>query len=293
MDRFTRQLLGSKSQGDVVPNGFKQPRSHFYNSTIRNYWEQGGNLGDPPNGINPQPFTTLDSKTGQLRPLTEEEKALRGRTFIQDWAVSPMAKSMLQSSIEKDAPYGDINTHTQAITNLRNRAATGNPIFVNPAETDGWLGSTSPYAVNELQYSLNSKPSVNWDEAIKRGMASVTTEQGYAGGTLYNYSGTNLIPKTPQDALNIEKFKNISYPSDAVIYFEGVDKMGVKAEPDYTKFTTNLAVNPEFATKGVPGEHAYVYPHEYSHNQDMRGSLIPFSDIDKIKSYREDPLLTN
>jgi hypothetical protein len=44
MDKFTKQLLGTKTQQDVTPNGFNQPRSRFYNSTIRNYWEQGGAL---------------------------------------------------------------------------------------------------------------------------------------------------------------------------------------------------------------------------------------------------------
>jgi hypothetical protein len=52
MDKFTKQLLGTKTQQDVTPNGFNQPRSRFYNSTIRNYWEQGGALAP----IIPHPY---------------------------------------------------------------------------------------------------------------------------------------------------------------------------------------------------------------------------------------------
>jgi hypothetical protein len=42
-----------------------------------------------------------------------------------------------------------------------------------------------------------------------------------------------------------------------------------------------------FFTKGLPGNHAYVYPHEYSHNQDMAGDLIPKSDKELINKYKD------
>ena len=51
----------------------------------------------------------------------------------------------------------------------------------------------------------------------------------------------------------------------------------------------NLQAEVNYYTKNYPGEHAYVYPHEVSHLQDMGGSLIPQSDITMMEDYAFTP----
>ena len=51
----------------------------------------------------------------------------------------------------------------------------------------------------------------------------------------------------------------------------------------------NLQAEVNYYTENYPGEHAYVYPHEVSHLQDMGGSLIPQSDITMMEDYAVTP----
>jgi hypothetical protein len=80
------------------------------------------------------------------------------------------------------------------------------------------------------------------------------------------------------------------YSFDESIYFDDPSKLKI-IDPFTSKETTNkdLEGTVNYYTKDVPGEHAYVYPHEISHLQDMGGKLMPSSDIKMMDDYAFTP----
>lgn len=207
MDRFTRQLLGSKSQGDVVPNGFKQPRSHFYNSTIRNYWEQGGSLAP----IIPHPYKS------QGIPVYRDTTALPFKNGGELLA-QPYPNSFFASD-------------------LGNYYADGGPLHDRDNETGKLLNSTYASALGSMfrdggyfdhGYSLPEDSFRQGGRGLKDSIYASTSGQYPAP---YKYGGSILsMSNTPQ--LEGEG-KDLNYPSKGYAYGNG--GMLKRADGSYSK----------------------------------------------------------
>ena len=195
MDRFTRQLLGSKSQGDVVSNGFKQPRSHFYNSTIRNYWGQGGLLAP----IIPHPYKS------EGIPIYRDTTALPFKNGGELLA-KPYPNSFFASSLE-------------------NYYADGGPLHDRDNETGKLLNSTYASALGRMfrdggyfdhGYSLPEDSFRQGHRGLKDSIYASTSGQYPAP---YKYGGSILsMSNTPQ--LEGEG-KDLNYPSKGYAYGNG------------------------------------------------------------------------
>jgi hypothetical protein len=198
------------------------------------------------------PFHIYDTTTGQCIPMSEKQKAEHSLQFMQGWSNSPMHNEMLQSSIQKDKPGEDVTSYFNNVAGLRNRA-TNTDINIVPADSSGVYGYAEPVYLSNLQ-----------------------------GGNQNKIYSTNQ--NTP---VNLELYKK-----------ELANKtLDPESRKEYTDFikrnsnTNNIVGTSTFYTQNRPGEHAYVYPHEISHLQDIGGNLIPFSDKDLIKSNRDQEFL--
>jgi hypothetical protein len=198
------------------------------------------------------PFHIYDTTTGQCIPMSEKQKAEHSLQFMQGWSNSPMHNKMLQSSIQKDKLGEDVTSYFNNVAGLRNRA-TNTDINIVPADSSGVYGYAEPVYLSNLQ-----------------------------GGNQNKIYSTNQ--NTP---VNLELYKK-----------ELANKtLDPESRKEYTDFikrnsnTNNIVGTSTFYTQNRPGEHAYVYPHEISHLQDIGGNLIPFSDKDLIKSNRDQEFL--
>lgn len=191
-------------------------------------------------------FHKYDPNIGECVPFTEEEKAAYSLQYMKDWVQSPMHEQMLRASIEKDAPAGNIDNYVKNITDLRLRATDPNISFL-PTGKDTPIGEADPYNLYTSKYT-NGKEVYD---------------------PLFN-------SENEQDILNEKKL-------DTPLYLQsGVNNLNFyKSNTPNNKDLKSQAI---FYTKDLPGEHAYVYPHEFSHLQDMGGGLIPVSDYKTMES---------
>lgn len=196
MDRFTKQLLGSRTQGETVPNGFKQPRSHFYNSTIRNYWGQGGSLAP----IIPHPYKSQGIPV--YRDTTDSSLFENGGELL----AQPYPNSFFASD-------------------LGNYYADGGPLHDRDNETGKLLNSTYASALGSMfrdggyfdhGYSLPEDSFKQGGRGLKDSIYASTAGQYPAP---YKYGGSILsMSNTPQ--LEGEG-KDLNYPSKGYAYGNG------------------------------------------------------------------------
>ena len=202
-----------------------------------------------------EPFYKWDSTLNKCVPFTEEEKANYSLQYMRDWTSSPMHKEMLTTSVGKDAPLGDVNKYVDNITNLRLKALNSNLRIedVDPKQK-GVLGEAAP---------LGSDPYVNNVPVIIR-----------------NGNKQTINPKvsTEDDIKNYNTFRS-------PLYYSQLNNAKFK-DPTLENFTKDFKGDATFYTRNRPGEHAYVYPHEFSHLSDFGGELIPISDRKLIKEWQ-------
>jgi len=200
------------------------------------------------------PFYKWDSTLNKCVPFTEEEKANYSLQYMKDWTKSPMHKEMLTASVKKDAPLGDINKYVDNITNLRLKALNPNLKIedIDPKQK-GVIGEADPLIFN---------PYINNDPV-----------------TIQNGNKETINPKvaTEDDIKNYNTFRS-------PLYYSQLNNAKFK-DKNFENFTKDFKADVTFYTKNRPGEHAYVYPHEYSHLSDFGGELIPISDRKLIKEW--------
>jgi len=224
----------------------KQSKKRIYDPKAKYYADGGENSCDP--------FYKWDSTLNKCVPFTEEEKANYSLQYMKDWTNSPMHKEMLTASVEKDAPLGDINKYVDNITNLRLKALNPNLKIedIDPKQK-GVIGEADP---------LIFGPYINNDPV-----------------TIKNGNKETINPKvaTEDDIKNYNTFRS-------PLYYSQLNNAKFK-DINFENFTKDFKGDATFYTKNRPGEHAYVYPHEYSHLNDFGGGLIPISDRKLIKEW--------
>ena len=202
-----------------------------------------------------EPFYKWDSTLNKCVPFTEEEKANYSLQYMRDWTNSPMHKEMLTASVIKDAPLGDINKYVDNITNLRLKALNSNIRIedVDPKQK-GVIGEAAP---------LGSDPYINNVPVIIR-----------------NGNKQTINPKvsTEDDIKNYNTFRS-------PLYYSQLNNAKFK-DATFENFAKDFKSDATFYTRNRPGEHAYVYPHEFSHLSDLGGDLIPISDRNLIKQWQ-------
>lgn len=196
MDNFTKQLLGTKTQQDVTPNGFNQPRSRFYNSTIRNYWEQGGSLAP----IIPHPYKSKG--TPIYRDTTDSSLFENGGELL----AQPYPNSFFASHAGRY--YAD-----------------GGPLHDRDNTTGKLLPSTYASSVGRMfrdggyfdhGYSL---PEDSWKQGHEGLKDSIYASTGGQYPAVYRQGGSILsMSNTPQ--LEGEG-KDLTYPDGAYVYAQG------------------------------------------------------------------------
>lgn len=202
-----------------------------------------------------EPFYKWDSTLNKCVPFTEEEKANYSLQYMRDWTNSPMHKEMLTASVAKDAPLGDINKYVDNITNLRLKALNSNIRIENvDPKQKGVIGEAAP---------LGSDPYINNIPVIIR-----------------NGNKQTINPKvsTEDDIKNYNTFRS-------PLYYSQLNNAKFK-DATLENFTKDFKGDSTFYTRNRPGEHAYVYPHEFSHLSDFGGDLIPISDRNLIKQWQ-------
>jgi hypothetical protein len=277
-----RKKLGYKKQGgsieEMQDGGGKEKRKlrRLNRRTKRNYKEgdnwsgvtaeivQPGQEGfDITSTPSPQaliegfpecpPFHIYHTTLQQCVPMTEQQKADYGLNYMQDWANSPQHKIMLRNSLKKDYPNvleKELESYVNNVTGLRKKVLNPKITFQGP--DDYSIGHATP---------LNFRP---------RGMHIIDSE----GNVI---SGLNDPDMADPNLQAVEEINDT---------YDGLDG---KEYSEYSINTIpNFQTNATFNTLELPGNHAYVYPHEFSHVQKMGWDLIPESDILKTEEYSGD-----
>lgn len=118
----------------------------------------------------------------------------------------------------------------------------------------------------------------------------------------YSKNITDLRLKATNPKVSIEENDNDNLPLGEAFPYQLKDPIYFD-DPSTLKFMNykfadydnqknidkNLQAEVFYYTENYPGEHAYVYPHEFSHLQDMGGSLIPQSDTAMMQDYAFTP----
>ena len=196
MDKFTKQLLGTKTQQDVTPNGFNQPRSRFYNSTIRNYWEQGGALAP----IIPHPYESKG--TPIYRDTTDSSLFENGGELLAQPYPNSFFASDLGNYYADGGPLHDRDNTTGKLLNSTYASVLGNMF------RDGGYFDRG-YSLPEDSFRQGGRGLKDSIYASTSGQYPATYRQG---GSILSMSNTPQLEGEGKD---------LNYPSKGYAYGSG------------------------------------------------------------------------
>jgi hypothetical protein len=208
MDKFTKQLLGTKTQQDVTPNGFNQPRSRFYNSTIRNYWEQGGALAP----IIPHPYESKG--TPIYRDTTDSSLFNNGGELLAQPYPNSFFASSLQNYYADGGPLHDRDNTTGKLLNSTYASVLGSMF------RDGGYFDRG-YSLPEDSFRQGGRGLKDSIYASTSGQYPATYRQG---GSILSMSNTPQLEGEGKD---------LNYPSKGYAYGSG--GMLKRADGSYSK----------------------------------------------------------
>jgi hypothetical protein len=196
MDKFTKQLLGTKTQQDVTPNGFNQPRSRFYNSTIRNYWKQGGALAP----IIPHPYESKG--TPIFRDTTDSSLFENGGELLAQPYPNSFFASDLGNYYADGGPLHDRDNTTGKLLNSTYASVLGNMF------RDGGYFDRG-YSLPEDSFRQGGRGLKDSIYASTSGQYPATYRQG---GSILSMSNTPQLEGEGKD---------LNYPSKGYAYGSG------------------------------------------------------------------------
>jgi hypothetical protein len=135
------------------PFGGQNTKTHIHMS-------KGGWLDSyAPGGESPElscpAFHKYDYTQKKCVPFTEQEKANYALKYMKSWVSSPRAQEMLNESIKKDAPIGDINNYVKDVSALRLKAT--NPKISILEYSPESIGESQPFTLMDAYYKRSYK----------------------------------------------------------------------------------------------------------------------------------------